>query len=297
MEAGGITREQKIKRIQNYISRMPSLSTTVAKVLEICNKPDTSPNDLNRVISLDPVLTGKVLNLINSAYYSMPGEITSLTRAIIMLGINTVKNLALSTSVMESIGGNESFQAFSMDDFWAHSICTGVTAKSLAKIKGVPASAIEEFFVAGLLHDLGKIPLNSQFPDDYARVMELAEQTQESLYNSEIAVFEIDHCIIGGMIADKWRLNHAIIESITHHHSSHEIDYENAPLVSIVELADMYANGRNNGNSETFFSEDPVAARLLNQVGIKPEKVSGLHEMVSNEIENAKVFLKLSEKD
>ncbi|HQP12654.1 MAG TPA: HDOD domain-containing protein, partial [Candidatus Omnitrophota bacterium] len=79
--------------IQNYISRMPSLSTTVTKVLEICNKPTTSPNDLNRVIALDPVLTGRVLKVVNSAYYSMDNEVTSLTRAIILLGLNTVKNL------------------------------------------------------------------------------------------------------------------------------------------------------------------------------------------------------------
>ncbi|MDP2104936.1 MAG: HDOD domain-containing protein, partial [Desulfobulbaceae bacterium] len=80
--------------IQAYIDRMPSLSTTVNKVLEVCNSPKTSANDLNRVISLDPVLTGHVLKLINSAYYSLPNQVSSLARAIIMLGLNTVKNLA-----------------------------------------------------------------------------------------------------------------------------------------------------------------------------------------------------------
>ena len=94
MNAAPLTNEQRFKLVQRYIDKMPSLSTTVTKVLEICNKPNTSPNDLNRVISLDPVLTGQVLKLINSAYYSLPNQITSLTRAIIMLGLNTVKNLA-----------------------------------------------------------------------------------------------------------------------------------------------------------------------------------------------------------
>jgi len=75
---------------------MPSLSTTVSKVMEICNAPATSSNDLNRVISIDPVLTGQVLKLINSAYYSLANRTTSLTWAIVMLGLNTVKNLALS---------------------------------------------------------------------------------------------------------------------------------------------------------------------------------------------------------
>ena len=88
------------KKIQAYIARMPSLPTTVIKVLETCNDPNACANDLKRVISLDPVLTGRVLKLINSAYYSLGNPISSLTRAIIMLGVNTVKNLALSCCQM-----------------------------------------------------------------------------------------------------------------------------------------------------------------------------------------------------
>ena len=101
--------ESRLQVIRDYIDRMPSLSTTVTKVLEVCNKPNTAPNDLNKVISLDPVLTGNVLKLINSAYYSLPNQITSLARAIIMLGINTVKNLALSTAILGTLKSSQSF--------------------------------------------------------------------------------------------------------------------------------------------------------------------------------------------
>ena len=164
-----MTPEVRLRAIQNYISKMPSLSTTVTKVMEICNKPDTSPNDLNRVISLDPVLTGQVLKLVNSAYYSLPNQVTSLTRAIIMVGLNTVKNLALSAAVLQNLGSKESFQALSMEDFWTHSITVGVTAKRLAAAKRIPVAEREEYFVAGLLHDLGKIPLNNRFPGEYKK--------------------------------------------------------------------------------------------------------------------------------
>ena len=83
--------------VREYVGSMPSLPTTVSKVLEVCNNPKTSPIDLDRVIQLDPVLMGRVLKLINSAYYSLGSQVTSLVRAIIMLGVNTVKNLALSS--------------------------------------------------------------------------------------------------------------------------------------------------------------------------------------------------------
>ena len=291
-----ITRDVRLIRIQRYILRMPSLSTTVSKVLEICNSPDTSSNDLNRVISLDPVLTGLVLKLINSAYYSLANRATSLTWAIVMLGLNTVKNLALSTSVLESIGGEESFQTISMDDFWMHSICVGVTAKSIAAIKQVPVTDREEYFVAGLLHDLGKIPLNNLFPKEYVQAMEWTELQQVPLYQAENRIFKVDHCMVGGMIAKKWRLSKMITDSLCHHHKPVEARGENHQLVAIVALANTYANFLKVGSSGDHFPEDPQATHLLEQVGISWSALLDLHETVLGEIEKAKIFLQLTQK-
>ena len=105
----------ELKKIQAYITRIPSLSTTVIKVVETCNNHRASANDLQRIISFDPVLTARVLKLINSAYYSLGVPITSLTRAIVMLGLNTVKNLALSFAILENLKSNGSFLVFSPD--------------------------------------------------------------------------------------------------------------------------------------------------------------------------------------
>jgi HD-like signal output (HDOD) protein len=113
--------------------------------------------DLNRVISLDPVLVGRVLKLINSAYYGLEQQVTSLVRAMIMLGINTVKNLALSSAILSNLVGR-GFLGLNAEGFWRHSLCVGVTAKLIARKQGIDHSRLEEFFTAGLLHDLGKIP-------------------------------------------------------------------------------------------------------------------------------------------
>ena len=115
--------EAIVKQIQQVIRRMRSLSTTVAKVLEICNNPTSSANDLNRVISYDPVLTAHALKLINSAFYGLPNRIPSLARAIIMLGINTVKNLVLASSVMAVCKGISKTENVTSDDYWAHCLC------------------------------------------------------------------------------------------------------------------------------------------------------------------------------
>jgi len=291
-----ITREQRIKRIQNHIFRMPNLSTTVTKVLEICNNPKTSPNDLNRVISLDPVLTGKVLTLINSAYYSLPKRVTSLTRAIIMLGLNTVRNLALSTAVLEAFGRGESFPALSIDEFWTHSLCVGVTAKSLAVIRDVPVTEREEYFVAGLLHDLGKIPLNSCFPDEYVQALKSAKLEQGALHRAETAVIGFDHCEAGKMIADKWHLSETMNDALCHHHNLDDVNEENRELMAIVALANTYANTLEKDVSGTDVPEDPVVQYLLEQVGISWHVFADLSETVFSEIEKARIFLQLTEK-
>jgi putative nucleotidyltransferase with HDIG domain len=291
-----VSREQRIKRIQNYVFRMPNLSTTVTKVLEICNNPKTSPNDLNRVISLDPVLTGKVLTLINSAYYSLPKRVTSLTRAIIMLGLNTVRNLALSTAVLDAFGRRESFPALSIDEFWTHSLCVGVTAKSLAMIKDVPATEREEYFVAGLLHDLGKIPLNSCFPDEYLQALKSAELEQEALYRTETAVIGFDHCRVGTMIAEKWHLSETMNDALCHHHNLDDVKEENRGLMAIVALANAYANTLEKNVSGADLLEDSVGQYLLEQVGISWHVLADLSETVLSEIEKARVFLQLTEK-
>ncbi|MCP4626488.1 MAG: HDOD domain-containing protein [bacterium] len=122
-----LSRKRTLKKIQAYIARMPSLSTTVVKVLETCNDPMASANDLKRVVSLDPVLTARVLKLFNFAYYSLGKPVASLSRAIIMLGVNTVKNLALSATIIENLNGRSSGNTFSADDFWGHSLSVGVS--------------------------------------------------------------------------------------------------------------------------------------------------------------------------
>lgn len=290
------TREQRLKHVQNYILRMPNLSTTVTKVFEICNDPKASPNDLNRVISLDPVLTGKVLTLINSAYYGLPKRVTSLTRAIIMLGLNTVRNLALSTAVLEAFGRKESFPALSMEAFWAHSLCVGVAAKALAAAKGVPVTEREEYFVAGLLHDLGKIPLNACFPKEYVQVLELTRTDELALYQSETAILDLDHCTVGGMIADKWNLGESMHDSLCHHHDLEEASDKNRDLVAVVALANAFANIFETGLVQEPFPEDRVLTDLLDRVGANWYTLSRLGETVLQEIEKAKVFLQFTRK-
>ena len=289
-------RERNLKRIQAYIARMPSLSTTVIKVLETCNDPRASANDLQRIISLDPVLTARVLKLINSAYYSLGVPITSLTRAIVILGLNTVKNLALSFAVLENLRNNGSFSAFSPDEFWTHSLCVGVIAKSLAAVKEVTAQGLEAFFVAGLLHDLGKIPLNRQFPEEYNRALETAEQDQDTLRHSEIKHIGMDHCTVGCMIAKKWHLGATLVETLSHHHNPDDSSEVDRNFVFIVSLANQFANHLSIGSAGDCFTDNQLIEYLNGKVGVDWRILHELGQTVLNEIEKAQIFLEIARK-
>ncbi|MFA7383613.1 MAG: HDOD domain-containing protein [Desulfurivibrionaceae bacterium] len=294
MPASPLTKAQRFALIQKYIERMPSLSTTVTKVLEVCNRPNTSANDLNRVIALDPVLTGQVLKLINSAYYSLPNQINSLTRAIIMLGINTVKNLALSTAVLGNMGQKDSFRSLSMDAFWTHSLCVGVIAKALAGLKGIPGMMQEEFFVAGLLHDVGKIPLNNCFAEEYRQALELSAIEQGPLTRAEEMLLGFDHGQSGQMIADKWQLNLTLTEILRFHHTPENASADNRQMVGVVALANTYANLFDIGSAGDRYPDLSRIHELLPQVGLSWLELSNLHLVVQQEIEKARVFLQVA---
>lgn len=286
-------KQRCLGQIRRRIAQMPPLSTTVTKVMEVCNNPKTSPQDLNRIISLDPVLTGKVLRMINSAYYSLPSKVNSLTRAIIMLGLRTVVNLASSAAIMDSLDTGETFRAFSMDDFWTHSICVGVMAKLLAHHNRVPAALQEEYFVAGLLHDLGKIPINSCFSEEYLKVLELTGPDQGSLLQAETVIFELDHCIVGQLIAENWYLGPVLNESIRHHHDPEAAMEENREIIASVALGNIYANMAQIGSSGDSFTDKDLGDRLLKQMHMRWDELPAFHERILEEIEKAKVFLQV----
>ena len=282
-------RTNKLEKIRLFVDKMPSLSTTVSKVLEICSRPDTVPNDLNRVIALDPVLAGQVLKLINSAYYSLMNKVTSLTRAIIMLGLNTVKNLALSTAIIRSVSQAKKSRALPIRAFWAHSIAVGVMAKLLAAGRGLSLAEREEYFVAGLLHDLGKIPIG----DEYTEVLARVETAQEPLVTVEQQVLGLDHEEVGAMIATKWKLNAVLTDAICHHHAPELAAAMHRDLVATVALADFYVCLFDIGDAGNRYPDPSRLESLLAQCLLAWDDLVDLAASVEAEIRKAEIFLQI----
>ena len=287
-----MTSDEYLKKLQRHINSMPALPVTVTKVVEIADNPATSPVDLNKVISLDPVLMARVLKLINSAYYGVSSKVNSLVRAIIMLGINTVKNLALSTSIIDSMGTKTNFRALEPQAFWRHSLGVGVTAKLLAKKRNVQSARVEEYFIAGLLHGIGKIPMNNVLSEEYVEAMSLADREHLPLHMAERRVFGFDHEFIGALIGEAWNLGDAILDTIKYQHRPDEYAGPHTEIVNTIHCAVYFVSV-----SEIGFSGDryPASAseHSLDVLGIDIPYLDEMEEEVENEIQKAEVFLRL----
>ena len=281
------------RKIENYIGDIPSLPVSVSKVMEICNNRLARPSDLNRVISLDPVLTGRLLKLINSAYYGLGTHVTSLVKAITMLGINTVKNLALSSAILSTLPKNKRVHGLDMEGYWRHCLCVGVTSKFLAEKQGIDSRYQEEYFTAGLLHDIGKIPLNAVLSGEYLQAVTIADSEHKPLFEAENENFGINHSFTGTMIAGAWKLERPVTDVITYHHGIDGYSGDNLQIICNVAIANYFALVY-----EVGFSGDkkPVkpGKNTWKIVGIKEDSFEVLKEKIYGEIDKAKVFLRLS---
>ncbi len=281
--------EKKAALVTRHIDRMPSLSPTVAKILQVANDPTSSANDLNKVIALDPVLAAKVLKVVNSAYFGFSDEVTSTVRAIVMLGLNTIKNLALSTAALETLNVKTS-GGFNMDDFWQHLLGTGVCAKLIARKINIHKNLLEDYFLGGLMHDIGKIVLNRINPAGFNKIIDAAQKSGKPLGLYESAVFGINHAEIGELLAEKWGLQLQLKDTMSLHHSPGKVVRENRKLVYSVHIANNYCKKIQLGFSGNPYIE-PIADSIYKEVGITPEAVEDLEGMLVEGVERASVFL------
>ena len=277
-------------KITAYIKKMPSLPVSVDKVLQICRNAYPDPSDLNSVISLDPVLTGNLLKLINSAYYGLNTHIVSISRAIIMLGINTVKNMALSTAVFGTFPKDKNETGLNMVDFWHHSLSVGVTSKLLAVKQGVEPILAEEYFTAGLLHDIGKIPINAVKPRDYLLVISAAENGQKSLYTAENEKIGLNHCTTGDMILKTWNIEGAIADVVMYHHDTSGYSGMYSNVVNNVAIANYFSCINEIGFAGNRIPDKPDS-KIWEAAGLDDSIFDEIREKVNHEIKKARIFL------
>lgn len=227
--------------LEKKLADLPPLPAVVARIMQTINDPDTSSDELNRLIAMDQGLSSKVLRIVNSAYYGFPKRISTLTQAIVILGYNTVRNLVLGVSAFGLLGQKSMPYGLNRTQFWEHSVATGIAGSIIAK-KRLPKvrSASEEAFVGGLLHDVGALFLDSYFPVQYAVAMAFAVRESKSARDSELMVLGIDHATVGRRIGEHWNFPQHLV-SVMGGHPEPMRYKEISELVLIVHAAEWLA--------------------------------------------------------
>jgi putative nucleotidyltransferase with HDIG domain len=278
-------------KIIEYIGKLPGFSSTMTKIIDLANDPTSQPKDLVQAISLDPILTAKILKLINSAYFGMSSEVVSVNRAVILLGLNTIKNLALSSAIASALRIQNRHAPFTNEQFWEHNLACGVGSKLLAQKMGINKMNWEEYFICGLLHDIGKIIFVELFPEEYRDFLdELKEKDRPDILEEEEKTFGTTHPEIGVIIAEKWKLPQLLVEAIREHHNPNLNDPQNLSHRVAVYLANNYCNRDEIGIKLGSYAPE-INPLVWDHFPLKPEEVKNTMGELPTHVEQAKVFL------
>ena len=193
-----------LQKIIAGIDDLPTLPRTVLKITELVNNPKSSVKDIARIITDDQVLTARLLKLVNSSFYGFPQRISTVNSAVVLLGFDAIRSLLLTTSVFDLFAGRNKKSKQDQEKFWDHSLGCAVGAKVIGNY--LRHDKIEELFVAGLLHDIGKIVEMLYLPDEFAKVVATINKKNILMLTAEEQVLGYDHAEIGQLLAGKWNL-------------------------------------------------------------------------------------------
>jgi len=259
--------------ILSKIDELPTLPTIVYELSQVINDPMSSTADVEELMSKDQSLTTKVLRLVNSAYYAIPGGVSNLSRAIAYLGFDTVNQLVLATTILEALDVKGKSN-FNMNDFWKHSLGVGIGAETIAKFTHHPLPS--DLFTCGLVHDMGKIALYTLKPDLFLTLVEHANATNSTFLEAEEALEVPKHPLIGHMLAQRWNLPMQIQTTIKYHHhlepqSRVGLSPDQNKNVDIVYFANLLVHALKFGNSG--YNKVPAAPKqLMQRLAIDPDK-------------------------
>jgi putative nucleotidyltransferase with HDIG domain len=221
------------------VDDLPTIPIVATKVLQLLDNPDVSVEEVADLMLTDQVMTARIMKLINSPVYKPAQEITSLKRALVYLGLRHVRELALTTSVINAFDGTSG--ALELNAFWEHSFGVGMVSKIIAQKIGY--QDLEKAYIAGIIHDLGEVFLSNFLREPFLEVLEYIKLHPVKLVNAEAELLGTTHCEIGLCMARKWNFPDAYCDVIAYHHNPGEATVDPI-LCAIVNLSDLFCTVR-----------------------------------------------------
>jgi putative nucleotidyltransferase with HDIG domain len=211
-------RNDSMKKTLKQIDSLPTMPAVYFEVVQALQSPDASIQQVGKIISKDVALTSKILQLVNSAYFSLPRHVSSPEHAAVLLGLNIIKSLVLVSHIFKKFDKMDMPNNF-LETLWAHNMMTGNLAKAIAKEESRDQKLIDNSYIAGLLHDCGKLILASNFKDKYREIIIKSQEDGIPIYSVEEDILGITHAEVGAYLMELWGLPSQIIEAIAFHHS------------------------------------------------------------------------------
>ena len=274
------------QKLAAAVESMPAFPKSVQRILELTRDVNSTPKDLVEVIDKDPVVTVKILKVVNSAYYSLPKQITSIGNAVVYLGFNTIKNLALSIAAIGMLPkDNES--GFDAQQYLLHSLATAALAKQLAN--RVDDADPMDCFIAGLLHDFGKVVFSQMMPKQFKLALVHSQATGEMLHTALQREIGADHVLVGAMLVEKWRFAPHLIETIRYQHPS---NFKDTDMIACVFGANQISKRLKFGFGGNPYIDEFPASVQQRLGGSLDEVIASLGDLTAV-FEEAKVFSKV----
>jgi HD-like signal output (HDOD) protein len=263
------------KEIVAWVGDLPPLPHVASQALGLIEDPETTAGKLAELLGGDTALAARVLKIANSAMFSRQREITTISQAIMIIGFKTLKGIIVAATLRQL---NRSFGEVEKM-IWENSACTAIACRILASKLRKPY--VEQVFLLGLLHDLGKLVLMRQVPEEYKKIVASAAEGNE-FSPTEQEQFGYGHALIGALVAKKWNFSMETCQVILHHHDELSFPFEDEidEQTALVSLADCIAHVLGFGHPEGYPDLGPEALRIAEMFGLKEEELEPIAEEI-----------------
>jgi putative nucleotidyltransferase with HDIG domain len=285
--------DNKVQVVVSNIRNLPTPPIVFNQIQKAINDPNVSAAQIASILSEDPAMSVKVLKLTNSAFYGLSREVDSVKQAVVIIGLEAIKNLVLSASVLDMFKGKHIDQEY-QERFWRHSLATGICARLIARrIQTRGMVDPDTAFSSGLLHDVGKMVLSCHLPAEHKAFMEARASDPATMdWELENKVLGFNHAQVGGFLATTWNLPEKLANSITYHHVPAEQGLSD-PIASFIHVANHIAKEtfRDDAGSGPFGELSPEVMAYLQ---VDDAKVVELSELLREEYVKAETFMQMA---
>lgn len=267
--------------IADQTLEIATLPEVTLRIVEILQNPRSTAHDLHEIVIHDPALSARVLRVVNSAFYGLPRQIGSINRAIMLLGLNAIKNIAIAASLSKMFQRGTVWDDFSGKDLWTHSVAVGATNKLITET--IDLALPDEAFLAGLIHDLGLVAVMQCHGNDISQIVQLTKAGL-SFCQAEEKVMGTNHQEIGAVLTEKWKFPRSFQYVTGYHHNPTDLAPENRLLAMVTYISDVICSRKGLGITITVETQE-VAAEYIEEIGISYEQLEAISNNIQEELE------------